>query len=491
MPFRVFADFNCPFCYALDQRLDALGLEDGWTWEPIEHAPEVSWSQCSPDEHAELASEVFTVRHRAPEVAIRLPASRPRSRRANLLYTAVQASQPELAPALRRAIYTALWVENRDINDPDVLTSIADRLGCRVAPDAAAERALDTAQERWERGPFDRRLPAIEAPDGRTLLGLSAPADLGAFFDGQQPLARGSGVCVFLPRPVVLLLGPPSSAWTLISEFTETCDIRVAATLDQALQQLGDIPPDLVLVLLQAEVPDLARLVDDAMEATGGDAPVLAVDTRWSVERARHALRCGVDEVIDAALPVDLQAGRLTDRLAVRRKLVRLRRLARVDTLTGLAGRREFNRALELEWQRGIRSKLPLSLVMLDIDFFKRFNDLHGHLEGDACLRAVANALAESAGRASDLMCRFGGEEFVAVLPDTNAEAAAVVAERCLQAVRDLGIAHGGGHPIVTVSAGAATAVPAGDGVLGTLLDRADRALFEAKRGGRDQVVSG
>ena len=109
----VFADFNCPFCYALDLRIEELGGVAEVEWEPIEHTAMVSWGACSPDEHAELASEVFTVRHRAPEVPIRLPAGRPRTGAANRLSAAVGGRDPALAP---RVAFTGVWLG--EVDDP-------------------------------------------------------------------------------------------------------------------------------------------------------------------------------------------------------------------------------------------------------------------------------------------------------------------------------------------------------------------------------------
>jgi diguanylate cyclase (GGDEF)-like protein len=490
----VFADFNCPFCYALDLRLEAMDGAAELEWEPIEHTAMVRWGACSPDEHAELAAEVFTVRHRAPEVPIRLPRARPRTGPANRLYAAVRGKDPAVAMRLRRAIYSALWEEGQDIGDPKVLASIAEEVGCgQPAPQPEDLHRLKTSQKTWEDGPFDRRLPAAWRTDGATLLGLSSPSDINRFVTGQSSVGGGSGVCVFVPRPVVLVVGSPSTAWDLLAEFTHSCDLRVAASMVEATDQLADVPPDLVIGLLSDDIPDLAHLVGRAVEHCGGDTPVLVIDRLWTAERARHAVRCGVDEVLDGRLSSDLLAHRLRDRLAVRRTLARLRRLVRVDALTGVPGRREFDRVLGLEWQRARRSKLPLSVLMIDIDNFKAFNDQHGHLAGDACLRGVARALSDGARRASDQLFRFGGEEFVAVLPDSDKDAASTVAARCLELVRSLGIEHGGvpAQEHVSVSIGSATLLPSLGGEPATLLDRADRALFEAKGAGRNRLAIG
>jgi diguanylate cyclase (GGDEF)-like protein/PAS domain S-box-containing protein len=164
--------------------------------------------------------------------------------------------------------------------------------------------------------------------------------------------------------------------------------------------------------------------------------------------------------------------------------------LALVDGLTGIANRRRLDGELEREFRRGSRSRAPLSLVLLDVDAFKSFNDLHGHPAGDECLRQVAAALADVPRRAADLVARYGGEEFAMVLPDLDAEGARQLAEAARARIEALAIAHGGSAaaPVVTVSAGAATRYPGHGGSPATLIAAADRALYVAKRKGRNRV---
>jgi len=167
--------------------------------------------------------------------------------------------------------------------------------------------------------------------------------------------------------------------------------------------------------------------------------------------------------------------------------------LAEHDGLTGIANRRRFDDMLQQETARALRAGAPLSLVIFDVDYFKRFNDTYGHVEGDACLRRVAAALADCLVRPADLAARYGGEEFVALLPDTDAAGARMVAERIRAAVMALAIPHAGNGPgIVTISAGVHTlARGSATDTAAALVERADVLLYQAKQSGRNQVCGG
>ena len=168
---------------------------------------------------------------------------------------------------------------------------------------------------------------------------------------------------------------------------------------------------------------------------------------------------------------------------------------ARNDALTGLANRRRFDEILDIEWRRAERENAPVSLLLLDVDRFKLFNDRYGHQGGDACLRAIATAVRGVALRADDLTARYGGEEIAVLLPGLDAASAAIVAERVRQAVEALTIPHDNNSQcggVVTVSVGCATAEPATDhrSDAGGLIATADACLYEAKRTGRNRVMA-
>jgi diguanylate cyclase (GGDEF)-like protein/PAS domain S-box-containing protein len=168
-----------------------------------------------------------------------------------------------------------------------------------------------------------------------------------------------------------------------------------------------------------------------------------------------------------------------------------LRRQAERDGLTRVANRRRFDAVLAQEWARMAREGSALSLIMADIDYFKRFNDTYGHQAGDDCLCAVARAIEGSAKRPADLVARYGGEEFAVILPGTHAAGARRVAEFIQVAVTALAIPHAGSEigPVVTISLGVACRRPAQGVPSAELLAAADRALYRSKEGGRNRIT--
>jgi diguanylate cyclase (GGDEF)-like protein/PAS domain S-box-containing protein len=161
-----------------------------------------------------------------------------------------------------------------------------------------------------------------------------------------------------------------------------------------------------------------------------------------------------------------------------------------VDALTGIANRRRFDDSVATEWRRALRESSKLSLLLIDADHFKRYNDTYGHVRGDSCLKQIAEAALDVVLRPGDLVARYGGEEFAVVLPGTDETGAKAVAEDICQAVRNRRLPHEGNAPgIVTVSIGCATVVPQRGKTAQDLIEAADQALYRAKGRGRNRVI--
>ena len=167
----------------------------------------------------------------------------------------------------------------------------------------------------------------------------------------------------------------------------------------------------------------------------------------------------------------------------------KMSQMAHIDSLTGVANRRHFDIFLYQEWRRAQRGSWPIAMLMVDVDFFKLYNDIYGHQYGDQCLRSIAEAINKSIHRPSDLVVRYGGEEFAVVLPNTPLNGAIIVAEEIRQAVAALFIEHNKSTVAhyVTVSLGVAVMQPGQDNHLDELVHAADEALYKAKDSGRNQ----
>ncbi|KAF1043809.1 MAG: Phytochrome-like protein cph2 [Herbaspirillum frisingense] len=185
----------------------------------------------------------------------------------------------------------------------------------------------------------------------------------------------------------------------------------------------------------------------------------------------------------------------ITERKKTEARLIELQKeleaLSYRDGLTNVANRRMFDSALEVEWANAINTRTPLSLIMLDIDYFKQYNDTYGHIRGDECLKQVAETLSKAATRTRDFFARYGGEEFVLILPEADEKAALQVAQRCRKLVLDAAIPHEKSQvaDTVTISIGVTTIIPSTQDHRIAFLERVDQRLYKAKQLGRNCIA--
>ena len=299
--------------------------------------------------------------------------------------------------------------------------------------------------------------------------------------------------------------------------------VRMAGNAEEAFELLGleqdgsepdnrdgIAPPGIEIILLDIVMPGIDG-VETCRRIKASeryrDVPVIMVTALEQSTHLREAFLAGATDYVVHPLDAKILQSRVNSALAVRKVIEeyrarerdwkeqasrlesrnrRLEEIAGMDSLTGVANRRRLEAILDREWLRNLRSMTPVSLLMVDIDHFKRVNDTRGHLFGDRCLREVSQVLGTAVRRAGDLVGRFGGEEFAVLLPSIPMEGGVRVAETIREAVRALNIDIEGSP--LTISVGVASMVPTQNSTPFQLLEWADKALYKAKEAGRDRV---
>jgi diguanylate cyclase (GGDEF)-like protein len=267
--------------------------------------------------------------------------------------------------------------------------------------------------------------------------------------------------------------------------------VYMATTGEQALVLCHTKQPD--LVLLDVEMPGLngyevcQRLKS---ESATSEIPVIFVTSQTDEAAEARGLDVGAVDFISKPVNPRIVRARVKTHLTLKAQSDMLRQWVYVDGLTGIHNRRHFDERLIVEWGRAVRNRAALSVVLLDVDFFKRYNDCYGHQAGDECLRRVAATLKLGLKRPADLVARYGGEEFVCLLPDTGLAGALQVARQLSRDVIAQQIEHATSSvaPVLTVSLGVCSKGEDAAGSATELLRQADAQLYAAKAAGRNQA---
>ncbi|KPB70989.1 diguanylate cyclase [Pseudomonas cannabina] len=295
----------------------------------------------------------------------------------------------------------------------------------------------------------------------------------------------------------------------------ESIDFHFCADPYQAIAQAVQIKPTVILQdLVMPGLDGLTLVREYRSNPLTRDIPIIVLSTKEDPLIKSAAFTAGANDYL-VKLPDNIElvariryhsrsymtllqrdeayrALRVSQQQLLDTNLV-LQRLMNSDGLTGLSNRRHFDEYLELEWRRAVRDQTQLSMLMIDVDYFKAYNDNFGHLEGDEALRQVAKAIRNSCSRPSDLPARYGGEEFAMVLPNTSPGGARLLAEKLRQSVAGMKIPHiaPAAGSSLTVSIGVATVTPQLEMSSRELILDADKGLYLAKNNGRNQVAVG
>lgn len=290
--------------------------------------------------------------------------------------------------------------------------------------------------------------------------------------------------------PVLLIVDDdPNSIHLLADIFNQDYDILFATTGKKALEIASQEKPD--LILLDVMMPDI-----DGYEVCKQlkqnpdtlDIPIIFVTAHSNVTEEIHALEMGAADFISKPFAPGIVKLRVKNQIKLRYLQKKLMQLTITDGLTGISNRRNFDQKLFDEWHRAIRMQQSLTVIMIDVDHFKKYNDCYGHQAGDVCLKHVAALLMDSCNRNNDFVARYGGEEFAMILPETTNPS--VVIEKLFQILKELAIPHEMSEfGQITLSAGISIRTPNHDENPSVLICEADKALYSAKNLGRNQAV--
>jgi diguanylate cyclase (GGDEF)-like protein len=262
----------------------------------------------------------------------------------------------------------------------------------------------------------------------------------------------------------------------------------------KALRMVEKRPPDLILLDIMMPEMDGYEVCRRLKEKNATrEIPIIFITSlSEAIDEARAFNLGAVDYITKPFQPIVVKA-RIRTHLNLKQKSDMLEAMVCLDGLTNIFNRRKFDRTLKQEWKRTFRNNRSLAMIMIDIDHFKLFNDHYGHIEGDECLKKVANVLHDALNRPGDFLARYGGEEFAVLLPETDMKGACHVAEKMRQIILDLKIANAQSTiaPYVSISLGVAVYQPSSDENFASPVDliaAADSMLYAAKKNGRNQV---
>jgi diguanylate cyclase (GGDEF)-like protein len=267
-------------------------------------------------------------------------------------------------------------------------------------------------------------------------------------------------------------------------------EVYVAKDGPDAVETAESLLPD--VILLDIIMPDMDgyEVLATLKNSVGTQGiPVIFITGLSDADDERKGLVMGASDYITKPFSPAIVEIRVRNQIKIIEQFRTIERLSMTDQLTDLPNRRSFEKRLMTEWGRAAREREPISILLIDVDKFKNYNDAHGHLQGDAALQSVAKAFTRAMGRSSDFVARWGGEEFITLLPNTDLGGALNVAEHIRRSVEDMEVPCPTGHAAkITVSIGVNIQTSGADSTVDSFISGADNALYKAKETGRDRV---
>jgi len=442
--FRIYADFNCPFCFVLNERLEPFIDEFDFEWKMIEHMPGLDSNNPVPEAQSLLTTEVFIVKFRAPDVPIRLPRSRPPTIKINEAYAA--ASQIDLIKAskFKQMVYRSLWFDGVDISDPKVINELLSSAGFEGIDFGV--KAIEKHRmwlEEWEYSSFDRRIPMIVSDDGRKLLGLLAPAEIRNFLHGVDAPRDTGDVCTYIPKRLIMVVGRMAENWEFLVQLFDRYEMRLMLTASEAeFSARRDIPPDLILVDGGASWFDPIEVCKYLnATATELDIPLVLLD-ELRENRKQQALDAGVTLFLQKDVGPEAFTRNIIYQLDISQQSIRSRQSSEVNVDFLVSDRNGFERQALLQWQRGIHSKLMLTVMLIHVKGLEDIDSPEtssldkgtfdkGTLDKETLQRA-AHVLSSSVEQDGGFFAHYSDNTFAAVFPDKGEPSAVIASENCI-----------------------------------------------------------
>ncbi len=490
---QMFVDFNCPFCFVQTERLLQLKPETKVEYRFIEHAPNVISHANTAEQMALLNEEFSIIVERGKDIDICKPSFCVNTRLAILYYLSMLEISLTKAQEFRTLAYRYYWQHNRDISKPEVIAQILKELD--IVDLQISESAIDSFRETqkfWLNGDLDQRIPAMRSDKNGLLLGLQHIETITAYVAGNHNGQHQHGeICK-----------PDSQQQIALIDLRPLAKILVQSSALYKVNQFNDVDAFLSAPNMDDHKAILFRVADNdnawqsllklKESAVNRYLPLIAITEKHIPKLIKQGYILGASDVFNLMTVDEYILPCLASRITNFQLLNTLADFAQIDGLTQLWNKRSFLDFAQRKWRNSCRTKKMLSIVIMDIDNFKSYNDEYGHLTGDNCLQKIGYMLREALHRPDDIAARFGGEEFCLILPDTDQQGMHNVVERIQKGLQALAIKHSKNtacpERLVTLSYGGVSCIAHPDHALMDVLEKADQALYEAKNLGRNQA---
>ncbi|MBL7002574.1 MAG: diguanylate cyclase [Gammaproteobacteria bacterium] len=496
MHFTLYADLNCPYCYALHQYLFPFSDEISMEWRLIQHTSELNFNTFSREDSIVLINQVSDIKQQIPSLEIKTPDYKPNTEFAIQAILKNSEGDPFQRLSLIQRFYEALWVEGLDISEPEVITNIISDEARHVDNTNlnSVKKLMLQWQSSWENAEFDCNIPAIESSNKGRLIGLPTKDQLLSFLldDDTQVIKQKDSSCVIADKfNIYVIQKEEHSKINLPKSLNNLCLLfNITYTDFKHLEPHYSNRPDCLLIDIDDTEEDCLSFIAHLKHNISlRNAPIIALSKSFTEEEKINLYDSGIAHCISLAASEKIIEHKILQQLRLKRTLDLLEACSQIDSLTELKNKHTFQHDLSIEWNRSMRAGTPLAIMLIDIDNFKAYNEFYGYNQGDITLIKISQIISSCVSRKSDAIYRWGGEEFVALLTDTDSKGVKQIAKTIQQQISEAQFPHKESdvEPFLTVSIGLACIIADDEQSQSHILNTADRALSKAKLNGKNR----